>query len=153
LIRRLFTLGAAALVGAVLAVATLVGVGLLVLHSLDGSSEYCRDSVRTQLTIIAQGVEAPVGSRPGPAGQPFCLDSQDGARTERWFAVNDRRETTAVLNAIKSQLKADGWLRRPSQDLDIELTYAHEFDGKKYWAEIDVGRRQVWLGLSAGASV
>jgi hypothetical protein len=57
---------------------------------------------------------------------------------------------TAVLEALKSQLEADGWLGRPSRDLGTDLVYLHDFDGKRYWAELDAGRRQVWLGLSAG---
>lgn len=151
MIRRLAGVGAAVLVGAVLAVAILLGAGLLILHlASGGSSVYCTDSVKTQLAHIANDVDAPDGLQSHPAAEPTCFDSQDGAWTERRFDVDDRHGVAAAMGALSSQLRAGGWLDRPPRSLDTDQLYVHDFDGKRYWAELAAGRRHIWLAVSAG---
>jgi hypothetical protein len=144
-------MGTAVLFGAVLAVAIIAGAALLILHAtFGGSSRYCVEQVKVRLAQLANALEAPDGAKSGPAAKPTCLDSQDGAWTDRRFELDGRHSVSAAVRQLRAQLKAGGWLGRPPLSLDTDELYVHDFDGNRYWVELDAGRHHIWLSVSAG---
>lgn len=142
----LFSRAAAVLAGAILAVAVLVGAGLLVLHLAFGPPEYYTHSVKSELTRLVNTVQPPIRSESRPAGRPNCDDSVDAAWVQRRFDVDDARGMTSLMGALRSQLEADGWLRRPTRHVE----YVHDFGGKTYWADLDARAMRVRFVISAG---
>jgi hypothetical protein len=139
------------LVGAVLAVATLVVAGLLLIHVAFGdSSEYCTSTVKARLTTLLDEIRPPSGVALRRSYPPECADSVDDVAAARSFTTRGAGGSVHLLAALRAELDAHGWSCSGAGSGDLDAAYARRVDGKDYWAELRSGHKRVLLAINAG---